>query len=198
MVVCRTVRFALAAGLTLGLAGAVQAADEPAKAMIAKLCTNCHKAEPGNIRGNFDSVAFKSKSIQVKVDEATEIIAFDPEKIQLVNVPDGNLRELKPGKEVRIEYTEKDGAKIASLLSAKPAIKVAPEKQLSTADVETLVAKGPEKGKYLLVDARPAPRFQQGTIPTAINIPFVAFDKTVDKLPKEKDVLIVYFCQGVT
>ena len=57
---------------------------------------------------------------------------------------------------------------------------------------------GPEKGKYLLVDARPAPRFMEGAIPTAVNIPFVAFDKMVDKLPKDKSTLIIYYCGGVT
>lgn len=192
------IRLALAAAVIVGFAGAVRADDQPQKPTIAKLCTNCHKAEPGNIRGNFDSVAFKSKSIQVKVDEVTELFMFDENAIKLVNVPDNNLRELKRGKEVRVEYTEKDGVKTASLLSAKPAIKVAPEKQIGTADVEKLVAMGPEKGKYLLIDARPAPRFMEGSLPTAINIPFAAFDKMVDKLPKEKDALIVYFCAGVT
>jgi hypothetical protein len=192
------VRLALAAVVVVGLAGAVRAGDQPQKPTIAKLCTNCHKAEPGSIRGNFDSVAFKSKSIQVKVDEAVELFTFDENAIKLVNVPENNLRELKRGKEVRVEYTEKNGVKTASLLSAKPAIKVPAEKQMGTADVEKLVAMGPEKGKYLLIDARPAPRFMEGSIPTAVNIPFAAFDQNVDKLPKEKGALIVYFCAGVT
>ena len=60
--------------------------------------------------------------------------------------------------------------------------------------MEKLVAQGPEKGKYLLIDARPAPRFMEGAIPTAINIPFVAFDKMVDRLPKDKSTLIIYYC----
>lgn len=182
---------------------AQEKAAPQAKPTIAKLCTNCHQPEPGNLRGNFDNVAYKTKSIQIKIDEATEILVFD-DKLKIENfqapadTPDQPLRALKRGKEVRIAYTEKDGKKFATLVSAKPAIKVAPEKQISTADIEKLVAMGPEKGKYLLIDARPAPRFMEGTIPTAINIPFAAFDKMVEKLPKEKDALIVYFCAGVT
>ena len=39
--------------------------------------------------------------------------------------------------------------KTASLVSVKPKIKVAPEKLLTTAEIEKLVAKGPKKGKYL-------------------------------------------------
>jgi rhodanese-related sulfurtransferase len=42
------------------------------------------------------------------------------------------------------------------------------------------------------------PRFQEGTIPTAINLPFPSFDKFVDRLPQAKDRLLVFFCQGVT
>jgi len=182
---------------------AVVAAPQ-AKPTIAKLCTNCHQAEPGNLRGNFDSVAYKSQSIQIKIDDVTEILKFDKEKLQLVNIPpyadspSESLYSLKRGKEIHIAYTEKDGVKFATLVSGKTAIKVAPEKLMTTADMEKLVAMGPEKGKYLLIDARPAPRFMEGSIPTAINIPFAAFDKMTEQLPKDKNALIIYYCAGVT
>lgn len=173
------------------------------KPTVAKVCANCHQPQPGNIRANFDSVAYKTRSIQVKIDEATEILRFD-DQLKVVNIqapadtPDQPLRALKKGKEVRIEYTEKDGRKLATVVIAKPPIKIAPEKQVKTEDVEKLVAQGPEKGKYLLIDARPLPRFQEGSIPTAVNIPFPAFDKMKDKLPADKALLIVYYCAGVT
>jgi hypothetical protein len=194
--------------MTFGQAVAQEKAAAPAaqqaKPTIAKLCTNCHQAEPGNLRGNFDGVAYQSESIQIKIDDMTEILKFDPKTLQVKNAqPDPNnpsepLRSIKKGKEVRVEYTEKDGKKFATLVSEKVAIKVRPEMLMSTADMEKLVAQGPEKGKYLLIDARPAPRFMEGAIPTAINIPFVAFDKMVDKLPKDKGALIIYYCGGIT
>jgi len=215
MSVRRTVVVACTMLLTVGLlfmpaghAGAQDKAAAPspaapqAKPTIAKICSNCHQPQEGSLRGNFDSVAYKTQSIQIKIDEATEILRFDKATLKVVNVKGENteepLRDIKKGKEVRIEYTEKDGKKFATLVSAKPAIKVAPEKQMTTADVEKLVAQGPEKGKYLLIDARPAPRFMEGAIPTAINIPFPAFEKMVDKLPKDKNALIVYYCAGFT
>ena len=215
MLLKRTSSTAFAAALTLGLlimpvsqATAQEKAAAPSaapqtKPTIAKVCTNCHQPQPGSLRGNFDSVAYKTQSIQIKIDEATEILKFD-DKLKIANIqapadnPDQPLRGLKKGKEVRIEYTEKDGKKFASLVVAKPPIKVAAEKQMKTEEVEKLVAQGPEKGKYLLIDARPAPRFQEGAIPTAINIPFPAFEKMADKLPKDKSALIVYYCAGVT
>jgi Rhodanese-like domain len=140
--------------------------------------------------------------VQVKIDDVTEVLRFDKAALKVENVKGENaaepLRDLPRGKEVRIEFTEKDGKKFATRVVAKPPVKLAPEKMMSTEDVEKLVAMGPEKGKYTLIDARPPMKALEGTIPTAINIPFVAFDKMVDKLPKEKDALIIYFCQGVT
>lgn len=194
----------LPAGLAIAQekAAAPPAAPPQGKPTIAKICSNCHQPQEGSLRGNFDSVAYKTQSIQIKIDEATEILRFDAATLKVVNVKGENteepLRDIKKGKEVRIEYTEKDGKKFATTVIAKPAIKVAPEKQLTTADVEKLVAQGPEKGKYVLIDARPAPRFMEGGIPTAINIPFPAFDKMVEKLPKDKNALIVYYCAGFT
>jgi len=87
---------------------------------------------------------------------------------------------------------------VATVLAVKPPVSLATEETVSLAEVERLVALGPEKGNYFLVDCRPAPRFQEGNIPTAVNLPFPAFDKLVDKLPAEKGALIIYYCSGKT
>ncbi len=198
----------IAVGLSTGQAAADEKTAAPAAAQpkpsMAKICANCHQPEPGNLRGSFDNVSYKTQSIQIKIDDATEILRFDTSTLKVINVqpdpsnPSEPLRTIKKGKEVRVEYTEKDGKKFATLVVSKPPIKVAPEKLMNTADVEKLVALGPEKGKYMLVDCRPAPRFMEGAIPTAVNIPYPAFEKNIDKLPKDKGALLVYYCSGVT
>lgn len=53
-------------------------------------------------------------------------------------------------------------------------------------------------GNFVLVDSRPLPRYQQGTIPGAINVPYPAWDKVANRLPADKSTLVVFFCQGVT
>ena len=78
----------------------------------------------------------------------------------------------------KVEYDGKDGVKTAVKLIEKPPVKISDEMLMKTADIEKLVALGPEKGKYFLFDSRPLPRFQEGYIPTAVNLPFPAFDKT--------------------
>lgn len=179
-------------------------AAPPVKPMMAKICSNCHQPDAGNIRGYFDSVAYKTQSIEIKMDDAVEILRFDKDTLKVMNVqpdpanPTEPLRMIKRGKEVRVEYIEKDGKKFATLVVSKPPLKVAPEKLMITQEVEKLVAMGPEKGKYLLIDCRPAPKFMEGAIPTAVNIPYPVFEKNIDRLPKDKSSLIVYYCSGVT
>jgi hypothetical protein len=183
-------------------ATAAPEAPAAAKPTMAKICGNCHTPQAGSIRGNFEGVAYKTQSLQVKIDDTSEVLRFDQATLKVENVKGENaaepLRDISKGKEVRVEYIEKDGKKFATLVVAKPPVKVAEDKLVSTEDVEKLVALGPQKGMYTLIDARPPMKALEGTIPTAINIPFVAFDKMVDKLPQQKDALIVYFCQGVT
>jgi len=181
-------------------------AVSPAKPIIAKICTNCHKAEPGSVRGHFDIVTFKAKTIQVKIDDAVEQFKFDEDEIKVVNGAgksgDGEFLKdnlIKKGHEVKVEYTEKNGVRTATKLIAKPPVRVSPEMVMKTVDIEKLVAQGPEKGKYFLFDSRPLPRFQDGYIPTAINLPYPAFDKLAEKLlPKDKNALIIFYCAGVT
>jgi rhodanese-related sulfurtransferase len=177
-------------------------AAPPANPTIPQVCTNCHQAAPGNIQGIFENVAFKSQAIQLKIDAHTEIVKFDPKTIKVVDggktSPGEALRDIAKGREARIEFAEQGGGKVAQLISFKGPIKIAPEKLVALADVERLVALGPEQGAYTLIDSRPLPRFQEGTIPTAINLPYPAFDKFVDRLPKDKSRLTIFFCQGVT
>src|SRR5512137_2950659 len=100
------------------LATAATAAEKP---VIAKVCTNCHQPQAGSLRGYFDSVAFKSKSIQLRLDDAVEIVAFDPATLEVLEgtrkEPAEYLRQVKRSHEVRIAYVEQDGHKVATAVS---------------------------------------------------------------------------------
>ena len=173
-----------------------------AKPSMPPVCVSCHKAEPNVVRGYFESVAFKSQSLQLGMGGTTEIIRFDPKTLKVLDAGEAkkveHLRDVKKNHEARIEYVEKDGVKTASLIDFKGPIKTPPEKLVGYAAVEKLVALGPEKGGYTLIDSRPLPRFQEGTIPGSINLPFPQFDKFLDRLPKDKSKLLIFYCQGVT
>ena len=194
-----TASLLLGLGVALSSSSPLLAADKPTS---AKVCLNCHKPEPGNLRGTFDLVAFKSKAIQIRLDDAVEVVKFDPETLKVTNgaktEPAEFLRTVKKAHEVRISYVEKDGVKTATGFSVKQPMSVPAELIVKTADVEKLVAQGPEKGKYTLIDSRPLQRYQEGYIPTARNLPYPSFDKLTDRLPADKAALLVFYCGGPT
>jgi rhodanese-related sulfurtransferase len=187
------------------LAGAALAqapAAPSAKPMQPAVCNNCHKPEPGIVAGYFDSVAFKSQAIQLNLAGSTEVVRFDPKSVKVVDAGDAkkpeHLREVKKGHEARIAFELRGAEKWATTITFKGPIKTPPEKLIGYDGVAKLVAQGPERGNYTLIDSRPLLRFQQGTIPTAINLPYPSWDKFVHLLPKDKSRLTVFFCQGVT
>jgi len=60
-------------------------------------------------------------------------------------------------------------------------------------------AKMPQPDNVLIVDSRPKrPKYDKGYIPTAISIPFSKFDQMIDKLPKDKNALLIFYCGGPT
>jgi rhodanese-related sulfurtransferase len=198
----------LIAGLSISAVAAFAA--EPSahvsKPSNAKICSNCHTAEPNALRGYFENVTFKAKTILVRIDDATELVKFDEDEIKVVN-PEGKTGDgdflkdniVKKGHEIKVEYVEKDGIKTAVKLIAKPPVKITADMLMTTAELEKLVALGPLKGKYALFDSRPLPRFQEGSIPTAINLPYPAFDKMAEKLlPRDKNAMVIFYCAGST
>ena len=122
----------------LGTGTALAQAPAPAgKPTIPQVCTSCHQAQPGSVQGIFENVAFKSQSIQLKIDAYTEIVRFDPKTIKVVDggvaKPSEALRDIAKNREARIDYVEKDGAKLATQISFKGPIKIAPEKLVNYA-----------------------------------------------------------------
>lgn len=56
----------------------------------------------------------------------------------------------------------------------------------------------PMPENVMMIDARPYKgKFIKGHIPGAVNIPFSEFDKKTNLLPKDKNALLIYYCQGV-
>ena len=56
----------------------------------------------------------------------------------------------------------------------------------------------PMPENVMMVDARPYKgKYAKGHIPGAISIPFSQFDKKINLLPKDKNTLLIYYCEGV-
>ena len=58
--------------------------------------------------------------------------------------------------------------------------------------------KVPMSQDIMLIDARPKKtKYDKGHIPMAVSIPDSNFDKMTDKLPKDKNALLIYYCEGL-
>ena len=198
----------LISGLALGAQLALaQASTTPApvapKPPQPGMCAACHTLQSNQMGGYLDSAAFKSQSMQVDVGAAApQILRFDPKALKVIDAgvektPE-YLKEAKKRHEVQVTYAERDGAKVVNEIRFKGPVKIAPDKLIDYAGVAKLVAQGPAKGKFTLIDSRPLLRFQEGAIPGAIHLPFIGFDKFQARLPADKNQLVVFYCGGIT
>lgn len=67
--------------------------------------------------------------------------------------------------------------------------------EMETKGLEKLVMK-PSQNPYVLVDARPAIKYQQSFIPTAIALPKAEFELKKGLLPNDKSVPLIFYCGG--
>ena len=184
----------LAALLTLALGAPAALAGE--KARVHKPCMTCHtefKDQENLVAGELNSRSMKAKSMSITVGGDVEVVKFtDQTKVENID----QIKSLQKPIPVAVFYEQKGPDRVATLIKAKPKIQV-PEKQLiNVAELAKLVAVGPDKGKYTLIDSRPPIRYNEGHIPTAVSLPFPAMPKKMDMLPKDKNALVIFYCEG--
>jgi 3-mercaptopyruvate sulfurtransferase SseA len=57
----------------------------------------------------------------------------------------------------------------------------------------------PQPEGVMIIDSRPyMAKYANGHIPTAISIPDSKFDQMTDKLPEDKNTLLIFYCEGPT
>ena len=186
--------------VVLLLSALVAIAAAPAyaeKPTVLAPCKQCHQSEKDLVRGTLVSISDKFKTINVQVGQKLVWIINYGDDLKIVGAD--KLASIAKEKEIGIRFTGDEKKPYAVSLTVKPPAKVAPEKLVTADDLQKLIAAGPEKGKYLLVDSRPKPRYSEGHITYAVSLDNTKFDELKDKvLPKEKDMLIVFYCGGVT
>lgn len=165
--------------------------------MQSKRCLNCHKnykSMEDIITGNFKSRSNKAKSIQVRIDKKMQVVKYTPETT-VKNVP--SIKSLKEPMTIKVHYKKVGSDLVATEIVVKPKMEVPKEQLMSVKELEKLVAQGPEKGSYTLVDSRPGIKYKAGHIPTSISIPFPKMKEMKDKLPKDKNQLLIFYCEGM-
>ncbi len=183
--------FMAVAGLLVVLFSAQPPMAQEKKPTMSKTCAQCHKEEPGTLWGTVGVISQKAQSIQLTAG-AVWVVKFDKET-KLIGWPDG-IAKLPKDKEIAVKVEEREGEFYAKEISVKQPSRVPPEKVATT----EFVAEHVEKGTAFIVDSRPAVRYYEGAIPGAINIYDAEFEKHIDKLPKDKNQLIIFYCMGPT
>ncbi len=70
--------------------------------------------------------------------------------------------------------------------------------QITVEQLASLLKNKQANIQFTLIDARSGTSYMQGHIPGAISIYNRDFNKHIDKLPADKDQLIVYYCDGMS
>lgn len=183
--------YAVLAAAVMALAG-TGTARAAVKPTIAQPCKQCHQEAPDVVRGTMVAVSEKFKTVQVSVGKLVWVITYGDD-LRLTGAE--KLSAIPKDKEVAVSFADKSGKPTATALSVKPPAKLPAEKLVSVEELARLVA----AGNFTLLDSRPAPRYLEGHIPGALNMPLPAFDTLRDKvLPKDKGALVVFYCAGVT
>ena len=188
----------LALGLALALlAWAGLPGPAQAQVMADQKCLKCHGEfkDLGNaVAGEFQSRSGKAKSISVEVAEGQNVVIKFTPQTKVINVP--AIKNLQKPIPVLVTFTKQGSDLVATEIKAKPQIQVPKEQLIGVKELAALVAQGPDKGKFMLIDSRPPIRYQEGHIPGAVLMPFPKMPDMMGKLPKDKNQLVVFYCGG--
>lgn len=183
----------------------------PLACAAALLATGCGQHEPvqaGNaaaadaaveakkqenvLKGKIVGKSNKAKTISIEVGKG------DKAKTQMVKFNDATqgIEHAAKGEAAIIEFTGEGKDRMATVIKPKLAKLPAGTSEMKPAELIAAINSG---RKMFLVDCRPTPRYHEGTIPGAINIPVPAMaEKAPMLLPKDKDIQLVFFCGGPT
>jgi hypothetical protein len=184
-----------AASLCLGLGLMLPAAPASAnKPNTMQSCQACHQPEGKVIRGKSVNTSEKFGTIQIDVGPLVWIVKTNKETV--IKGAE-SLSAITKDKEIAITYKGDDKNPIATNISVKQPFKLPEEKLVSVEEMKALVAKGPEKGDYTLIDSRPATAYAEGHLPSAVSVPFPALQKQKEAvLPADKNSRIIFYCGG--
>jgi predicted sulfurtransferase len=150
------------------------------------------KKEKNVYKGKVVGKSNKAKTISIKVGKGAAA------KTMMVKFNDATqgVEHAAKGHAAIIKYKVVGTDKIATVI--KPKLAKMPEgvTEIKTAEMEALLT---HKTEMMIFDARPASRYAQGHLPGAVSLPVPQLAKEGElALPKDKDLLLVFYCGGPT
>lgn len=161
---------------------------------VALLAANASAEEA---KGKIKTHAAKAKTLSLTVEGKGVMLFRYTDQTKFVNAK--TAKEIGDEDTLGIEYTIVDGANVAGTITRVVAKLPEGVALITLEELQTLIKQGPEKGNYVLVDSRPASRYNDGHIPTAISAPFADLEKMGEALlPPDKNKPLIFYCGGVT
>jgi len=183
-----TVLAAVAWCLSLAIASNVSAEDPAVKAEATGVV---------EIKGQVKAVSNKAKTVSVTVEGTGIVIVKFDEATEFVNFKE--TKEIGPPTGVLVKYKTVGPDKVATYIKKTLVALPAGVTEIKTDELAELVAKGPAKGNYCLIDSRPAKVAAAELIPTAVSIPVTMMAEKGEKLLTcSKDKLVIFYCGGPT
>lgn len=166
-----------------------------AKAQVAPTCTGCHQATGNVLWGFLKGGSQTDASFQVQVDNDLWDIGYDKSTKLAKNLT--TIKELANGKIVTVKFKEEGGKTIATEVSYKtPRGYSSPENVMEVDELMALLKKDPKQANYMLLDVRGISNYEESHLPGAVAVPNYRFDKYKDRLPQDKNTLLVTYCNG--
>ncbi len=180
----------LAAGITLAAMPAMAA-----KNLVARNCNGCHQSDGKTIWGTIVPGSQTDTSLKVTTGEDVWDVNYDG-RSSLDTM--ATVKDLRDEKAVEIVFrSETDGGVYAEEIRYKsPWDFKNPADVLTISEVVELLKKSPKAGNYMIVDARGYDNYIDGHLPNAVLIPYYRLQAFKDRLPTDKNTLIVAYCRG--
>lgn len=173
----------MAGGPGMSARPALAAGDTTATAQAANTLT-------GKVVGKSN----KAKTISIDVKGNTEMVKF--------NDATKGLEFAEAGEAAIIEFSMQGGERVATVVKQKLAKLPDGVMEIKADELAKLINQGQAESNYLLIDSRPAGRYHEAHLPTAISIPVDTFKETGEAyLPgdtKLKHTALIFYCGGPT
>jgi rhodanese-related sulfurtransferase len=138
--------------------------------------------------GHVKALSNKARTLKVANKTGSIVVGWDA-NTKLVDAE--AFKDLKPPTKITVKYTP--GAPAVEI--KRMLVKIPADMLIETPDIAKLLT---SKTPYTLVDARPKGRYLEGHIPSAIHIFANELEANLNKLPKDKGQLVIFYCGGVT
>lgn len=166
-------------------------------AVCIMLTLAAHTAGAGELKGKVKAVSTSSRTIAVEVEQKGIVVFKYDKDTQFKSAT--SAKEILPDEVITIDYIGSGAENRARTISKFIASLPEGVTRISAAELDSLIRKGPVAGNFLLIDSRPAGKFNEGHLPTAISIPFSELDKGGEKLlPADRKKTLVFYCGGLS